>query len=306
MDDNCYGTEWRAKAERSTFAVHAHEAGYLTSYAGKYLNQYSRPTVPPGWSTWYGLEGNSRYYNYSLVVQEVVDGTGPARIEQHEDNYETDYLPNVLTNFTVNTIHQFAQMDKPFLIVQGWPSPHAPFTPAPTDVHAFGDKLAPRTPNYNASWSHMWNKHWMMRQLTPLNDMDEAQIDQIYQQRLETLLTVDRNIGAMLQALDEEGVRDNTYIIFMSDNGFQLGQHRLPADKRQLYEHDIRIPMVVAGPGVPQGKVSQKVVMNIDIAPTITELTTIAHDAKRTENLLRNMDGQSMVPILDWTTKTKQ
>ena len=80
------------------------------------------------------------------------------------------------------------------------------------------------------------------------------------------------------------------------DNGFQLGQHRLPADKRQLYEHDIRIPLVVAGPGVPRGIVSPEVVLNIDIAPTITELTTM--DQRDRETLLRDMDGQSFVPLL--------
>lgn len=303
--NNCYGTEWRAKAEHSTFAVHAHNAGYRTSYAGKYLNQYSGPTVPPGWSTWYGLQGNSIYYNYSLVIQDQEDGKGPPRIQHYKDNYATDYLPNVLTNFTIKTIHQFVQQkdDKPFLIVQGWPSPHAPFTPAPEDERAFLNKMAPRTPNYNATWSHMWNKHWMMRQLTALTNDDASQIDQIYQQRLETLLTVDRNIGDILKALDDTGVLDNTYIIFMSDNGFQLGQHRLPADKRQLYEHDIRIPLVVAGPGVSRGKISQDVVLNIDIAPTITELTALANDTTY-KSILRGMDGQSFTSVLRDTLPT--
>jgi len=296
---NCYGPDWQRRAEHSTFAVHAQAAGYQTSYAGKYLNQYRRPRVPPGWSTWYGLEGNSVYYDYSLVVQNDTQGGFPAaRIEHHGNNYATDYLPNVLTNITINTIRQFAATsDKPFLIVQGWPSPHAPFTPAPIDEHFFAGHPAPRTPNYNATNTN-WNKHWMMRQLTALTDDDAAAIDEIYQRRLETLLTVDRNIGDLLRALEETspGVRHNTYVIFMSDNGFQLGQHRLPADKRQLYEHDIRIPLVVSGPGVPKGIVSQEVVLNIDISPTITELTTV--DQRDRETLLRDMDGQSFVPLL--------
>ena len=104
--------------------------------------------MPPGWSTWYGLEGNSVYYDYSLVVQNDTEGRSPPRIQHHGNDYATDYLPNVLTNITIHTIRQFAaasaDSDKPFLIVQGWPSPHAPWKPAPRDrARLFLDKGAP-------------------------------------------------------------------------------------------------------------------------------------------------------------------
>ena len=55
---------------------------------------------------------------------------------------------------------------------------------------------------------------------------------------------------------------------------WQLGQHRLPDDKRHLYEHDIRIPFIVRGPGVPKNSTEDAIVLNIDVAPTITDITT--------------------------------
>ena len=103
FEHNCYGPDWQRRAEHATFAVHAQAAGYQTSYAGKYLNQYKRTKVPPGWSTWYGLEGNSVYYDYSLVVQNDTEGGSPPRIQHHGNDYATDYLPNVLTNITIQT-----------------------------------------------------------------------------------------------------------------------------------------------------------------------------------------------------------
>lgn len=310
MAGNCNGLDWQHHTEyNATFAVHAQNAGYQTGYAGKYLNQYGicndsdgpecKLRVPNGWKNWMGLVGNSVYYNYDLVVKDGSDSS--PRLEHHGSNYQNDYLPDVLTQYTISTIRDFVANGNPFLMVQAWPSPHAPFTPAPRDCNTLvNNTISPRTPNYNAS---CYQKHWIMQQLSPLSDADAMLIDQIYQQRLETLLTVDRNIADILHVLEETGTRNNTFIFYMSDNGFQLGQHRLPADKRQLYEHDIRIPLAVVGPGVPRGVISNNVVLNIDIAPTITEITTAQH--QRNKHIIE-MDGQSFLSLLTVSTKTEK
>jgi N-acetylglucosamine-6-sulfatase len=83
--------------------------------------------------------------------------------------------------------------------------------------------------------------------------------------------------------------------MYTSDNGFQLGQHRLGSDKRQLYAHDIRVPFIVTGPGVPSNThdYNNHIVMNIDIAPTIYHLVT-----GTSSPLPANMDGSSIAPFM--------
>jgi len=81
------------------------------------------------------------------------------------------------------------------------------------------------------------------------------------------------------------GQSDNTYFIFSSDNGYHLGQFGLAFDKRQLYEEDIRVPLLVAGPGIPAGVVSRLPTMHIDLAPTILAMMGIRTPAQ--------MDGRS-------------
>lgn len=73
-------------------------------------------------------------------------------------------------------------------------------------------------------------------------------------------------------------------------HGFQLGQHRLPSDKRHPYEHDIRIPFVLRGPGVPKGVTLNHIVLSIDVAPTFVDLMSGA--------IPNDMDGTSIKPLL--------
>jgi arylsulfatase A-like enzyme len=76
----------------------------------------------------------------------------------------------------------------------------------------------------------------------------------------------------VVDTLQKTGQLDNTYIVFTSDNGFHLGRHRLPPGKQTAFEDDIHVPLVVRGPGVPQGETVDDPAMNIDFAPTFADL----------------------------------
>lgn len=82
-----------------------------TSYFGKYLNKYSGRHIPAGWSQWLGLVRNSRYYNYTLNNNGVM--------EYHGDNYTQDYLPDLITNRTLELIEDMTQSSSPFMAVLG-------------------------------------------------------------------------------------------------------------------------------------------------------------------------------------------
>ena len=274
---NCYGSEWKTNIElNSTYAVYAQQAGYTTMYAGKYLNQYKynetspESSIPNGWDYWYGLEGNSRYYNYSIVEHspEMISRDGlipPIQIHKHSDTYPDDYLPLVLQKYT---LEKLATLPEPWLAVIAWPTPHGPFTPEPKYEHDYPDVTPPNSttmPNYNATEDSMNMKHWLLRQLGIITNETALQINDIYRNRLRTLKTVDNHIGNIMKLLKKKkkqekttttvstssssftsssttssststpsSVLDRTVIIYTSDNGFQFGQHRLAIDKVRI------------------------------------------------------------------------
>jgi len=86
---------------------------------------------------------------------------------------------------------------------------------------------------------------------------------------------MDDNIGYVLKKLEEMGELDNTIIAFAGDNGFLLGEHA-SIDKRTAWEESIRIPLLMRYPkAIPRGKVVDEMVMNIDLAPTVLDLTGV-------------------------------
>ncbi len=96
-------------------------------------------------------------------------------------------------------------------------------------------------------------------------------------------------MGRLLDALSDLDLAENTLVIFTSDNGYYLGEHR-QGDKRSAYEESMRVPMIVRLPGVVEpGTVSDAMVLNIDLAPTILDM---AH-----QEVPAAMQGMSMRPL---------
>jgi arylsulfatase A-like enzyme len=104
------------------------------------------------------------------------------------------------------------------------------------------------------------------------------------------MLAVDEMIGRLVDALRESGELENTYLLFTSDNGWHAGEHRLTTGKWTAYEEDIRVPLIVRGPGVPEGQRLPHLVLNNDLAPTFADLA----GAETPEFV----DGRSLVPLL--------
>jgi N-acetylglucosamine-6-sulfatase len=142
-----------------------------------------------------------------------------------------------------------------------------------------------------------------MRQQSPIDVAAELRIDQVHQLRVEALQSVDQHIDRFVRLLEEQNVLDNTIIIYTSDNGFQLGQHRLAGDKRHLYEHDVRVPFVIRGPDIPRNATLDQIVLTIDIAPTMFHVMNNGNSFHETVPLPDTMDGISFLPIANNTTQ---
>lgn len=255
----CYGTHWREKVEPETFPVLLQKAGYRTFYAGKYLNEYYSEAVPPGWSDWHGLHGNSKYYNYTLNENGQLV------------SFTDEYLTDVLGNRTVDFITKI-EPGIPFFAMIAPPAPHAPYTAAERHQDTFPDVTAPRTKNYNLPCGPL-EKHWLLTMPpSPLPADILASVDIIYRKRWQSLLAVDEMVESIVKVLENREMSTNTYFIYTSDNGYHMGQFGLPYDKRQPYETDIRVPFLISGPKIPPKTLISSPVALIDVAPTVLEL----------------------------------
>lgn len=146
--------------------------------------------------------------------------------------------------------------------------------PVPPEwVGAFADQKVPRTANFNPSAAS--GASWVKK----LPRLTTAQVntgDKQYRARLGNLAALDVMVSEILTKLDEEDLLDNTYIIYTTDNGFHIGNHRLTAGKRCPYEEDINIPLLIRGPDVAQGVTSDAINNHVDMAPTILQMMGIS------------------------------
>jgi len=270
--------------EGSTAATWVDEEGYQTAFFGKYLNGYGGAHIPPGWDEWYSLSGN--------FLSNDLNENG--RIVRYEsDRYHLDdVLAEKAANYIARTAGAdppFYTADSPFLMWIGTKAPHQPATPAPRHDHTYPDLTLPHPPNFDEE--DVSDKPDWIRDNPRLGPEQKAYMQELHRKRLQSMLAVDDMVGDLIKSLRESGELENTYVFFTSDNGFHLGQHRLGAGKWTPYEEDIRVPLIVRGPGVPEGRTLGHMVLNNDLAPTFADLAGAEAPAF--------VDGRSLVPLLD-------
>ncbi|RRQ49616.1 DUF229 domain-containing protein [Maribacter algicola] len=114
----------------------------------------------------------------------------------------------------------------------------------------------------------------------------------LVQSYLACISFVDEQVGRVLTALDERAYGENTYVVLLSDHGFHIGEKERHA-KRSLWEDGTRVPLIIMGPGIPEGKVCKKPVQLLDIYPTLLELCNLEPDSSH--------EGNSLIPLLQNT-----
>ena len=271
--------------DSSTLPLWLQEAGYQTVMLGKYLNRYgfaasgSDPTyVPPGWTSWQALPG-PRVWNYHDFNINV-DGT----VREVRDGYQT-------TNFTRRAVQQIRSRipsnDPMFM----WLSLLAPHTdgeslrvPAEPKYKGLSKVGPPKSASFNEE--QVADKPSWIENLPRLDATAEQEIIQLRRQRRDALRSVDDTVAKVVNELDAAGELDNTVIMFTSDNGYLLGEHRIHHGKRYPYEESIQVPLLIRGPGIDTG-IHTEPVSNVDLAPTIADL------ADATPGL--DVDGTSML-----------
>ena len=294
--------------DRASVGTALNHAGYNTLFLGKYLNGYgngrSRVTqenslryVPPGWTDWYGsvqpprdseIKGGTYQYYHLLLNHN-------GRIEdRHKGVYQT-VAEGRIARRLVTTYHRSS---KPFflyfapiaphvgaprekddpapLFLPGTSSPERFKPPArPERVHGRFDREISRASGLpvdgEESQRDVDGLPRPMRWLPPIDAKEKAAMLSLTRQRAEALFMLDQQIGKLVTTLEKTGELDNTVLMFTSDNGYFLGEHRMRQGKIWTHEPSLRVPFVVTGAGVPRGT-RYDPISTEDVAATILDL----------------------------------
>jgi len=257
----------RFDGSQQTVAKLLQSAGYHTGMFGK----WHLGSDPTGFDRWKILPGQGAYHD-------PVFYTSSARKK------ETGYCTDLITDFSIDFLDQRPK-DKPFFLMCHQKAPHRNWQPREDKKAKWAKVQVPLPETFDDDYAGKSDaaREATMRvedHLTP-NDVKEKPPEGLsgrdlkiwkYQRYMQDYLacveSVDDNIGRLMDYLDKQGLRDNTLVIYTSDQGFFLGDHGW-YDKRFMYEESLRMPFLARWPGkVKPGTTSGDMVLNVDFAPT--------------------------------------
>ncbi len=268
-----YTDEWplggaRKFDDSSTIATWLKGAGYNTAYYGKYLNEYNtvQPVglVPPGWDDWKVFLGRKPETGYFFDFTLSENGKEVA-YPRTKENFSAD----VITRNALEFINR--SKDTPFFLDLSYYNPHANYISAPRHKDTFrsgsGWDWSPhRPPNFNEA--DVSDKPAYLQALVPTGEdtLNTAEL-----QILRSLLSVDDGVASILNLLKKTGLDKNTIIVYLSDNGMTIGEHRFGVDKNCPYDECVHVPFIVYAPWLYPARTDTSMVANIDLAPTFAE-----------------------------------
>jgi N-acetylglucosamine-6-sulfatase len=279
-----------APGDLDTFPQRLQQAGYQTAFVGKWHMGGASDEPRHGFDHWVSFRGQGRYLppadrEWNLNVNgEAVPQQG--------------YITDELTDYAVDWL-QGREPDRPFMLYLSHKAVHDNFTPAERHAGRYDDEPFP-TPvtQVNTPENYDGKPMWVYNQRNSWHGVDypfhftredEGGIQRLYQHYTEALLAVDESVGRVMDYLNENGLAENTILLYMGDNGFLWGEHGL-IDKRNAYEESMRIPMLAWAPSLIEGGTRvDAVVANIDVAPTFLEAAGLA--------VPDHMDGQSFLGL---------
>jgi arylsulfatase A-like enzyme len=297
--------------QRDNVAKQLQKGGYHTGVIGK----WHLGSDPTGFDRWIVLPGGGFYWNPEFII-----ANNKLSIKGHCTEITTDLGIEWLKT---------RPKDKPFFLMLNQKAPHRNWDPAKRHVEMFKDNVYPEPEtlwdNYATRPTALGiNEQTIAKDLVRydlklsspfgLNESDsikwqwskpmELEIDgklltgkelvkYKYQKYMRDYMAcvqgVDEGVGKVLDYLDQNGLSENTIVIYSADNGWFLGELGL-YDKRFMYEPGLRVPLLAKGPGIQPATVIDQMVLNIDLAPTFLDLAGLS--------ISKDMQGRSLAPLL--------
>ncbi len=309
-----YSEFLRQEHEQEELGVWMRRAGYHTMMIGKYHHNGFDFKIPPGWDDFYMSNGGRYMGTYRFTNrdnrngghsqnpddvyrtdQEMIDATRLIKLHTEKQNRQptADSVSSRRNPELKTKSSATSNGSQPFFL---YLAPLAPHRPVGNDFTNMVHKARyddwhpelriPRTPDFDTAPLSDKPPH---RQTPPYTEAELDLLHLEYLSRARAVKSVDDLLGEILETLKSCGIRESTYIFFTSDNGYQLGQHRLHG---KLYPYRIctNVPLYVSGPGITGGTTADHLLGHIDLCPTILELA----GAKLPEFL----DGKSFIPLL--------
>ena len=265
------------------FPQYLQHVGYQTAFFGKWHMGHATDDPRPGFDKWVSFKGQGVYYDPELNV----DGE---RVQRE------GYISDLLTDYALDWMRDERDPEKPFFLFLSHKAVHAMFESAKRHLGTYeNEELEYPKSMANTEENYRGKPRWVREQRYGWHGVDymyhgQMDFDTFYRRYCETLLGVDDSIGRVLDYLQKAGLANDTLVMYMGDNGFSFGEHGL-IDKRQMYESSQRVPFLAHCPEIIEsGTVVERLVQNIDIAPTVLELAGLEKP--------QNMDGLSMVKLL--------
>jgi len=280
----------------NTLPLWLQRAGYRTAFMGKYLNGYGADDdheVPPGWDYWRATVDDANYDYYDYLVNANGD------LQLHIGDYQTDYYAEQ----TERLVPRLSAGDRPFFLWQSHLAPHAGRSAWTILTTASGWVGATPSSRYNDTLkglplphldSPAYNeddvsdKPFYIRRRPLVGPEAQAWLTEAHQRRIESLRSVDDAVARTVDALKRAGELADTLLIFTSDNGFLLGQHRFHG-KNVPYEPALRVPLIIRGPSVPAGVRTPATATTVDLAPTVLGATGARAGLP--------VDGRDLLPV---------
>jgi arylsulfatase A-like enzyme len=260
------------------------QAGYEVGFFGK--AHIKGGLMDRHWDYYFGFNGRTDYYNPLLTEGIAGKFSEPKRYE--------GYLDDVVADRALAWLEQ--KREKPFCLLLNPFAPHAPFYRPRRYLDLFNGVKIPKPATFDDDLKGYPGKPRAFAEAnnkigtTWLSDDDPRTLEEVVKNHYAGVLDNDDNLGRILAFLERSGTLDDTPIILTSDHGFFLGEWRM-YDKRFMHEPSIRVPFIVRYPKlVKAGTSSDKMTLNVDIAPTVLELAGVPVPAK--------MHGRSLVPLL--------
>ncbi|MGL4630541.1 MAG: sulfatase family protein [Leadbetterella sp.] len=273
------------------FPQYLQKAGYQTSFFGKWHMGSDESNPRKGFDKWVSFKGQGVYYNPVLNIdgREII-------------TKDSTYTPTILTDLAKDWLEK-RNKEKPFFMYLSHKSVHADFQASLTDLGSYSKEIITQpasivltdTSKDDGTKQFRNVPNWVQKQRYSWHGVDFAyhgqfDMEQIIRKYCETLTSMDKEIGRLLDYLDNNNLSKSTLVVYMGDNGFMFGEHGL-IDKRTSYEESMRVPLLVKCPDLIQaGSSTEKMIQNIDIAPTILEMAGLKAP--------KYMVGRSFMPIL--------
>jgi arylsulfatase A-like enzyme len=270
--------------DRVTLGQHLRGAGYETHLVGKWHNDL--PSLTRSFSSGEAIfRRGLNTDQYEMRVHHY-DPTGiyGNNTAYHARKFSTDFLCDNAVDF----LHK-KKGDDPFFLYTAFTAPHDPRTPPKAFADLYQAEDIPLPPNFAAQHSFD-NGELKVRdeQTAPLPRTPERTRQEIaaYYGMISSL---DAAVGRIRAAVEASGQADNTIIVYTADHGLALGQHGLMG-KQNLYDHSVRVPLILHGPGITAGQRHDALLYSWDLFPTLCDLAGVAAPT--------DLDARSLLPVM--------